>query len=93
MEENGVIDGNPDPIHIRTSNVERKKPTMRMPTWRLTLLTSISSKKPENFKAAANHTSFAYPFGISRGKLKYIRAFAAGITKVFYPVGDPVEIA
>ncbi len=74
--------GNPDPVHISTSYVERQNLTMRMSMRRFTRLTNGFSKKVENHAAAVAihnmHYNFARPHR-SLGKLM-TPAMAAGVS-------------
>ena len=72
--------GDPDPVHISTSLIERQNLTMRMNIRRLTRLTNAFSKKVENLKAAvALHFAF-YNFGRIHQTLRVTPAMEAGLT-------------
>ena len=72
--------GDPDPVHISTSLIERQNLTMRMNIRRLTRLTNAFSKKVENLKAAvALHFAF-YNFGRVHQTLRVTPAMEAGLT-------------
>jgi IS1 family transposase len=57
-----VMNGDPDPMHISTSYVERQNLTMRMSMRRFTRLTNGFSKKVENLAAAVSLHFFYYNF-------------------------------
>lgn len=89
--EKHILIGNPNPLKISTSYVERQNLTMRMHCRRLTRLTNAFSKKLENFKAAiALH--FAY-YNLIRihSTLRMTPAMAAGVTNRVWTVMDLVE--
>jgi IS1 family transposase len=75
------VTGNPDPVHISTSYIERQNLTMRMGMRRSTRLTNAYSKKLENLAAAVSlhfaHYNFARPHHSLGGKTP---AMAAGVT-------------
>jgi IS1 family transposase len=92
------IQGDPDPLHISTSYIERQNLTMRMQMRRFTRLTNGFSKKVENHIAAVSlHTMF-YNFARPHQSLKtdkgYPRtpAMAAGIADHVWSVEEIVKL-
>jgi IS1 family transposase len=74
-----TVFGNPDPLKISTSYVERQNLTLRMHCRRLTRLTNAFSKKLENFEAAvALHFAY-YNFVKIHRTLRMTPAMAAGV--------------
>jgi IS1 family transposase len=57
-----VITGDPDPLEVSTSYIERQNLTMRMSMRRFTRLTNAFSKKVENLAAAVSLHFFYYNF-------------------------------
>jgi IS1 family transposase len=80
--------GDPDPMTISTSHVERQNLTMRMMMRRLTRLTNAFSKKKENLEAAlALHFGF-YNFCRIHKTIRCTPAMEAGLTKSIWEMKD-----
>lgn len=87
-----VVSGNPDPVHISTSFVERQNLTMRMHMRRFTRLTNAFSKKIENhYHAIALHFVY-YNFVKQHKTLRVTPAMAAKLTKGFMSIEDIVRL-
>jgi IS1 family transposase len=78
------IFGNPDPIRISTSLIERQNLTMRMSMRRLTRLTNAFSKKLDNLKAAVALHYAHYNFCRVHKTLRVTPAMAAGLSAVIW---------
>jgi IS1 family transposase len=91
--EKKVITGNPDPLLISTSYVERLNATTRLHMRRLTRLTHAFSKKLENFEAAVGLHFAYYNFVRRHNTLRCTPCMAAGVTSEFWTVEDLVEVA
>jgi IS1 family transposase len=72
------ITGDPDPVHISTSYIERQNLTMRMSMRRFTRLTNGFSKKVENHIAAVALYTMFYNFGRIHKTLRVTPAMEAG---------------
>lgn len=82
------IEGDPDPMHVSTSFVERQNLTMRMHMRRFTRLTNGFSKKVENhIYAVALHFMY-YNFVRVHQKLRMSPAMAAGVTNRLWEIAD-----
>ncbi|HEY0005816.1 MAG TPA: IS1 family transposase [Pyrinomonadaceae bacterium] len=80
--------GDPDPLMISTSHVERQNLTMRMGMRRYTRLTNAFSKKVENLKATlALHFAY-YNFCRIHQSLRCTPAMEAGIVKSVWEIKD-----
>ena len=90
--ESRPITGNPDPIHINTSYVERQNLTMRMSMRRFTRLTNAFSKKLENHAAMAALYFMWYNFGRVHQTLKTTPAVKAGIADHAWTVEEIVGL-
>ena len=86
------IMGNPDPLHVSTSFVERQNLSARMMMRRYTRLTNAFSKKIENHEAAVALNYFAYNFVRIHGTLRTSPAIAAGVTDRLWEVSDLVAL-
>ena len=84
------ITGNPDPLHVSTSFVERQNLTMRMSIRRFTRLTNAFSKKLENHAAAVALHFMHYNFARIHKTLRVTPAMEAGVSD---HVWDLEEIA
>src|SRR5438552_8280701 len=89
------IMGNPDPVHVSTSYIERANLGLRMNARRFTRLTNAFSKKVENHAHAVALHFMVYNFCRSHGtltkKAKGIHttpAMAAGVTERVWTVED-----
>jgi IS1 family transposase len=90
--ESKPITGNPDPVHINTSYVERQNLTMRMSMRRFTRLTNAFSKKLENHAAMAALYFMWYNFGRVHQTLKTTPAVKAGIADHAWTVEEIVGL-
>jgi IS1 family transposase len=81
-----VRSGDPDPVHICTSHVERQNLTMRMQMRRFTRLTNAFSKKLTNLKAACALHFAHYNFCRVHSSLRVTPAMAAGLTNEIWPL-------
>lgn len=87
------IMGNPDPLHISTSYVERLNLTMRMHMRRFTRLTNAHSKKIENhIYAVALHFMY-YNFAKVHETLRVTPAMEAGISDHVWEISEIVALA
>jgi len=86
------ITGDPDPVHVSTSFVERQNLSARMMMRRYTRLTNAFSKKFEHHAAAVALNYFAYNFIRIHRSLRVTPAMAAGITNRLWEVSDLVEL-
>lgn len=84
--------GNPDPLHVSTSYVERQNLTARMMMRRYTRLTNAFSKKYENHAAMVALNYFSYNFIRIHGTLRCTPAMAAGVTNKLWDVADLVAL-
>jgi len=74
------ITGNPDPIHVSTSYIERQNLTMRMGMRRLTRLTNAFSKKVQNLEHMVALFYMYYNFARIHQTLRITPAMAAGVS-------------
>ena len=86
------IMGNPDPMYVSTSYVERQNLSARMMMRRYTRLTNAFSKKFENHEAAVALNDFAYNFIRIHRTLRCTPAMAAGVTDRLWEVSDLVAL-
>jgi IS1 family transposase len=86
------IIGNPDPMHVSTSFVERQNLSVRMAVRRYTRLTNAFSRKIENHAAAIALYYFAYNFIKIHRTLRCTPAMAAGVTDRLWKVSDLVAL-
>jgi IS1 family transposase len=87
------IMGNPDPMHISTSYVERLNLTMRMHMRRFTRLTNAHSKKIENhIYAVALHFMY-YNFAKIHETLRVTPAMEAGVSDHVWELSEIVALA
>ncbi len=84
------INGNPDPLFISTSYVERQNLTMRMQMRRFTRLTNAFSKSLQNPKDALALHFAHYNFVGIHGSLRVTPAMAAGITNRIWDLEELV---
>jgi IS1 family transposase len=87
------VSGDPDPLHVSTSYVERQNLTMRMHMRRFTRLTNAFSKKIENHCHAISLHFVYYNFVKQHQTLKVAPAMAAGLTKRFMTIEDIVKLS
>ncbi len=86
------ITGDPDPVHVSTSFVERQNLSARMMMRRYTRLTNAFSKKLEHHAAAVALNYFAYNFIRINRTLRCTPAMEAGVTKKLWNVADLVDL-
>lgn len=87
-----VMAGNPDPIHVSTSYVERQNLTMRMQMRRFTRLTNAFSKKFENLEAAVALHFMYYNFCRTHQTLRVTPAMEAGIAHHVWTISELVGL-
>ncbi len=87
-----VVQGNPDPVHISTSYVERQNLTMRMSMRRFTRLTNGFSKKVENLAAAVSLHFMYYNFARVHKTLGTTPAVAAGVADHVWSIREIAEL-
>ena len=86
-----VRSGDPDPVHISTSFVERQNLTMRMAIRRFTRLTNAFSKKLLNLKmAVALHFAY-YNFCRVHRSLRVTPAMEAGLTDHIWTISELIQ--
>lgn len=90
-ETHGVT-GNPDPLHISTSYVERSNLTMRMQMRRFTRLTNGFSKKLENHAAQIAIFMMVYNFQRKHMTLGTTPAVKAGIADHIWSVEEIIGL-
>lgn len=86
------VEGEPDPVHISTSYVERQNLTMRMGMRRFIRRTNGFSKTRRNHKRMVALYVMHYNFCRVHETLKMTPAMAAGITPTLWDVADIVEL-
>jgi hypothetical protein len=87
------VSGEPDPMHISTSYVERQNLTMRMHMRRFTRLTNAFSKKLENHCYAIALHFVYYNFVKIHKTLRVSPAMEAGLIKRLMTIEDIVRLA
>ena len=86
------VSGDPDPVHISTSYVERQNLTMRMSMRRFTRLTNAFSKKVENLEAAVALHFMWYNFGRVHQTLRVTPAMEAGVSDHVWTLDEIVAL-
>lgn len=86
------VSGDPDPLHISTSYIERQNWTVRTNMRRYTRLSNGFSRKMENHAAAVALNYFAYNFIKIHRTLRMSPAMAAGVTARLFDVRDLVAL-
>jgi IS1 family transposase len=86
------VEGEPDPLHVSTSFVERHNLTMRMHMRRFTRLTNGFSKKVENHAYAVALHMMYYNFVKVHSKLRVSPAMAAGVSSRLWEISDIVGL-
>ena len=81
-----IVEGNPDPLQIGTSHVERHNLSMRMGMRRFTRLTNAFSKKLENHLHMLSLYFVHYNFCRIHKTLKVTPAMAAGLSETLHDV-------
>lgn len=89
--ERKAIMGNPDPVHVSTSYVERQNLTMRMSMRRFTRLTNGFSKKVENHAYSVAIHYMHYNFCRIHKTLRVTPAMEAGITDHVWTIEEMLE--
>jgi IS1 family transposase len=87
-----VITGDPDPVHISTSYVERQNLTMRMSMRRFTRLTNGFSKTVTNHAAAVAIHYAHYNFCRVHQTLRVTPAMAAGVSDHVWGIDEIVGL-
>ena len=87
-----IVSGDPDPLHISTSYVERQNLAMRMRMRRFTRLTNAFSTKVENLQCAVALRFMFYNFARVHGTLKTTPAVKAGIADHAWTVEEIVGL-
>jgi hypothetical protein len=90
--ESRQVMGNPDPVHISTSFVERHNWTVRTNMRRYTRLSNGFSRKLRNHFAAVALNYFAYNFIKIHATLRCTPAMAVGVTDRLWSVEDLVAL-
>lgn len=90
--EREIVSGNPDPMFISTSFVERQNLTMRMSMRRFTRLTNGFSKKAENHAAAVALHFLHYNFARIHKTLRVTPAMAAGVSDHVWSIEEIVGL-
>lgn len=88
----GAVTGNPDPMHVSTSYVERQNLTMRMSMRRFTRLTNAFSKKIENHAHAVALHFMHYNFCRIHQTLRVTPAMAAGLSDHVWELAELVAL-
>jgi IS1 family transposase len=90
--ETKIITGNPDPLHISTSYVERQNLTMRMSMRRFTRLTNGFSKKIENHAYSVALYAMHYNFCRVHKTLRVTPAMEAGLTNHVWTIEEMLSM-
>jgi len=91
--EKVTVTGNPDPLLVSTSYVERQNLTMRMRMRRFTRLTNAFSKKLENLECAIALHFMHYNFVRCHQTLRMPPALKAGVTDHLWTIEEVVRLA
>ena len=86
------MSGNPDPLHVSTSYIERANLTMRMGMRRFTRLTNAFSKKVDNLGHAVALHFMHYNFCRIHQSLRVTPAMAAGVASRVWEIEDIVGL-
>jgi len=86
------IEGDPDPMYVSTSYVERSNLTHRMHNRRFRRLTNGFPKKFENHAYSVALFAMYYNFVKVHSTLRVSPAMAAGVSKTLWEVGDIVKL-
>jgi hypothetical protein len=86
------VTGNPDPLHVSTSYVERQNLTMRMAIRRFTRLTHAFSKKVENHAHSVAIHFMHYNFVRIHQSLRVTPAMVAGVSNTLWSPNDLVGV-
>ena len=89
----GTVSGDPDPVHVSTSFVERQNLTMRMSMRRFTRLTNGFSKKIENHEHAVALHYMHYNFARIHKTLRVTPAMQAGIADHVWALEEIANLA
>lgn len=87
-----IVNGNPDPVHVSTSYIERQNLTMRMGMRRFTRLTNGFSKKADNLAAAVSIHFMHYNFVRIHKSLRCSPAMEAGVASRLWSIEDIVRL-
>jgi IS1 family transposase len=87
-----IIHGDPDPVHVSTSFVERQNLTMRMSMRRFTRLTNAFSKRVENLAHAVALHFMHYNFARIHQSLRVTPAMEAGVSGHVWSIGEIVGL-
>ena len=90
--QTAVMQGNPDPLHISTSFIERQNLTMRMQMRRFTRLTNAFSKKIDNLGHAVALHFMHYNFCRVHQTLRVTPAMEAGIADHVWSIEEIVNL-
>jgi hypothetical protein len=85
--------GEPDPIHISTSYIERQNLTMRMQMRRFTRLTNAFSKKIENHIHMISLFYMWYNFGRIHQTLRVTPAMEASISQHVWSLSEIISLS
>jgi IS1 family transposase len=91
--EERIVSGNPDPLFISTSYVERQNLTMRMRMRRFTRLTNAFSKKIENLEHAVALHFMHYNFVRIHQTLRVTPAMKAKVADHLWTIEEVVRLA
>ena len=86
------IIGEPDPLHVSTSYIERQNLTMRMSMRRFTRLTNAFSKKLDNHIHSINLFYMWYNFARVHQTLRVTPAMEAGISSHVWSIQEIVGL-
>ena len=87
-----TVAGNPDPLHINTSFVERQNLTMRMSMRRFTRLTNAFSKKLANHEYSVALHFMHYNFCRVHQTLRVTPAMEAGLADHVWEIEELVAL-